>query len=563
MPIPAIVAVIATALATTIASKSTETALQPAITKAKDALAKYLKLGKYEAIQRALKSAEIDLLSRSDSDFTRNSTAMVIDTLLVTQSGPLLDRFGHQVTQIYLAPAPNTSLSEALIQDYRKACGPVAILDNQVPDDAVLRDTLAHFFLLFREHLLKEQEFSYLREYFQLLEQRNQTDLQREMVSQLAAIAANTAQPIKNVSSVHFEYLNYIIAQYKDHVIRGFAPQVAGRVLSLPLKDIFLPLQSVEGRPALAEYAEEDLRRTAAETSEELDWMRRREEMEKRYAQLSATQAAQRPLSLAMLLENPRAVLLGDPGTGKTTVTRYIAYALAAGDTTHIGESVRNLVPILVRIANYGRAYEQNPTLNLVDYIEKGLTPKAEFGSYLSSVLSAGQCFVILDGLDEVTDPALRIRVTDRIMEMVALYAHNQFLVTSRIIGYEQSPLTRDYKHATLKELTQEDRERFIKLWYDAIHAEITESSHSEGANNLITALREKPQIARMGANPLLLTIMVLMHWRGVKLPNRRVQVYERERCRIPAHTRPKYSQASAKPLTNHQPAAEAQEYTG
>ena len=30
-----------------------------------------------------------------------------------------------------------------------------------------------------------------------------------------------------------------------------------------------------------------------------------------------------------------------------------------------------------------------------------------------------------------------------------------------------------------------------------------------------------------MAANPLLLTIIVLMHWRGFKLPNRRVQVYE------------------------------------
>lgn len=30
-----------------------------------------------------------------------------------------------------------------------------------------------------------------------------------------------------------------------------------------------------------------------------------------------------------------------------------------------------------------------------------------------------------------------------------------------------------------------------------------------------------------MAANPLLLTIMVLMHWRGTKLPTRRVQVYQ------------------------------------
>jgi len=66
-----------------------------------------------------------------------------------------------------------------------------------------------------------------------------------------------------------------------------------------------------------------------------------------------------------------------------------------------------------------------------------------------------------------------------------------------------------------------------VQLWYDAIKSEISESTHTEGADDLIQALRAKPQIARMAANPLLLTIIVLMHWRGVKLPSRRVQVYQ------------------------------------
>jgi len=59
------------------------------------------------------------------------------------------------------------------------------------------------------------------------------------------------------------EYLKYLVQQLKDHTLRGFAPQVGGRALSLPLSEIFLPLQAVEGRPALAEYAEQDLRRQA------------------------------------------------------------------------------------------------------------------------------------------------------------------------------------------------------------------------------------------------------------------------------------------------------------
>ena len=336
------------------------------------------------------------------------------------------------------------------------------------------------------------------------------------------------AESVAGFDQIREAYYDYLKKELKDHTIRGFSPQVSSQVLSLPISDIFLPLQAVEGRPALAEYAKEDLRLQAArDVMGELDWQRRLEVIEKRYAQLSARRAAQRHLTLAGLLKEPRSVLLGDPGTGKTTTAQYVTYALAAGDTTHTGESIRGLTPVLIRIANYARAYEQDRTLHLVEYVETELTPKAGFGRFLRWAIENGRCLIILDGLDEVGNVSLRTEVTDRIQQMVAGFSDNRFMVTSRIVGYERSPLTQEFKHATLRELTPADRERFVQLWYDAIRAEIGGSTRAEGADDLIAALRAKPQIARLAANPLLLTIIVLMHWRGVKLPNRRVQVYQ------------------------------------
>ena len=200
----------------------------------------------------------------------------------------------------------------------------------------------------------------------------------------LEAISAGEGSTAESWQPVQLAYYAYLQGELEHHIIRGFAPQVSGNVLSLPISQIFLPLKAVEGRPALAEYAEEDLRLQAArEAMAELDWQRSLEEVEKRYAQLSARRAAQRRLTLADLLNEPRSVLLGDPGTGKTTTTRYVTYALAAGDLTHVGEGARGLVPVLVRIASYAKALDQDPTLHLIEYVERELTPRSEFGPYL------------------------------------------------------------------------------------------------------------------------------------------------------------------------------------
>jgi hypothetical protein len=185
------------------------------------------------------------------------------------------------------------------------------------------------------------------------------------------------------------------------------------------------------------------------------------------------------------------------------------------------------LIPVLIRVAIFAKAYEKDNTLHFIEYVEKELTSRPEFGHFLRNSIEHKECLIILDGLDEVADRSLRIQITDLIQKMVAEYNGNYFLVTSRIIGYDVSPLTQEFQHATLKALTSKEQELFVNLWYDAISTEITIEEIGAGAEDLIKALRDKPQIARMAANPLLLTIIVLMHWRGVKLPSRRVQVYE------------------------------------
>lgn len=539
MPIPAFVITVGSLLANALVQaslkKTSEAITDPIFTKAKDKFEQRFKKGKYGAIHKALLAARDDILQQCTTTEQHRYVKQILDPLFSANSRLLSAEFNEQAGR-YLLPSPETPPAQSLAITYRRVSGVAAILKKEAPDEIALTRLLEAFLTAFRERLLQHKDFAHLRDYYQLKETRHQTNLQTEICDLLEAIVANTARPVKPIedfSEIHQAYLDYQIRTIEAHPIIGFAPQIGGgRVISLPLSEIFLPLHSIEGQPALAKYADEDLKRQAAsevkfKLRHELDYQRFRYEMERRYRQLRAEQAAQQPFNLTDLLKSPRSVLLGDPGTGKTTTTQYITYALAANDTTHIPPKAAGLTPILIRIANYAQIYEQDKSLHLIEYIERELTSREDFGRYLRWAVEQGECLIILDGLDEVGDPGLRMQITERIQNMVATFSQNHFLVTSRIVGYDQSPLTQDFRHSILQELTQEDKERFIRLWYQAIQAKTGLEGQSEGADDLIAALQNKPQISRMAANPLLLTIMVLMHWRGTKLPSRRVQVYQ------------------------------------
>jgi len=158
--------------------------------------------------------------------------------------------------------------------------------------------------------------------------------------------------------------------------------------------------------------------------------------------------------------------------------------AIALGQYSQIGQSLQGYLPILVRVANYGRALEKDPTLHLVDYICQELT--SDFGSVLKQELEYGQCLVLLDGLDEVAEVSQRQRVADRLEDMVAAYGKNRFLITSRPIGYQSAQLSGDFQHVTLRSMSKTEREQFVYLWHKEIRKRGLEKQRSwVGLKNL------------------------------------------------------------------------------
>jgi predicted NACHT family NTPase len=86
--------------------------------------------------------------------------------------------------------------------------------------------------------------------------------------------------------------------------------------------------------------------------------------------------------------------------------------------------------------------------------------------------LEQGQGLVLLDGLDEVSDPGERFEVQEAIKAFIedvhskasGASGYNRFLITSRVAGYDKNAFPA-YPHYTIAELTPEQIKAFLPRW--------------------------------------------------------------------------------------------------
>src|ERR1700761_8811652 len=151
------------------------------------------------------------------------------------------------------------------------------------------------------------------------------------------------------------------------------------------------------------------------------------------------------------LKESKRLVVLGDPGGGKTTLTRWIAtaYLLRLKQDSYWKEipDVQSLpdadwLPIIVRC----RDLDLDSLTGSLDDILRHTLRRAELSDADAAGLSAmlrtrldqGSALLMLDGLDEITNPPARARFCQQLEQIVVAYSEAPIIATSRIVGYRE-----------------------------------------------------------------------------------------------------------------------------
>jgi len=264
--------------------------------------------------------------------------------------------------------------------------------------------------------------------------------------------------------------------------------------------------------------------------------------------------------ALEMLNCEPCLVLLGEPGSGKSTFVNFVALCLAGealgdGDaslavlTAPLPAEERGKKPQLqrwdhgpllpVRIALRDLAARGLPASGrrvsgdvLWDFIvaELGETLK-EYAPHLKTELMERGGLVLLDGLDEVPDAHQRREQVKRaVQDFAACFPRCRFLVTSRTYAYQRQDWKLErFSEVVLSPFTPAQVARFVDGWYAHVGAlRAMDARDAQGRATLLkTAIERSERLAELAARPLLLTLMASLHaWRGGSLPEKREELY-------------------------------------
>jgi predicted NACHT family NTPase len=227
------------------------------------------------------------------------------------------------------------------------------------------------------------------------------------------------------------------------------------------------------------------------------------------------------------------AVVLGDPGAGKSMLARYLLLSLlddrAAAAAPAWREKLKGRLPLLIELRRYiAREAEgkcEDGFLDYLDYLGReqgfGLT-----GLQVQDLLRNEPALVIFDGLDEVFDPEVRERIAREITGFALDYAPSRIVVTSRIAGFDARPFEEaGFTISTLDDLDEKQIETFSRGWFRLAFASRPEEA-VERHKHVIETLQNRPALRALAGNPLLLTIIAIIARHG-ELPRSRAGLYE------------------------------------
>ncbi len=245
----------------------------------------------------------------------------------------------------------------------------------------------------------------------------------------------------------------------------------------------------------------------------------------------------------------PRMVLTGNPGSGKTTFLKHLAICLAGDQLGHDRANRETLrlwtlpayTPVFVRLRELvSKQFPQTTTLatsaHFEDYLLSLLREEKQetYFDDLRRQLENGNAIILLDGLDEVPDAVTKERRDQIIGFMDALkndYEKCRIVITSRPYAYNGDWKLDDFGQTALIPLHDNRIYELAKALYSQV---MPDTAVDQEAQQFVETLMERVKDTELRNTPLLFTMFAALWLRNRDLsPKQRIpeqisQLYSR-----------------------------------
>ncbi|NEP78503.1 MAG: NACHT domain-containing NTPase [Okeania sp. SIO3B3] len=244
-----------------------------------------------------------------------------------------------------------------------------------------------------------------------------------------------------------------------------------------------------------------------------------------KFDRLGLSKTLERKSGLEVVGKYQNLMILGKPGSGKTTFLKWLAIKCNDNEDNFLADRL----PMFITLEQLSDDKNlDNENFDFLDYIFTEEFSEICEKKELEKILSCGKAFILLDGLDEVV-PAEKAKQLAKSIQKFAnsnSYYQNKFIISCRIAAQEYK--FQGFTYIEVADFNERQVKKFVENWFVAVDSNSPENGRAN-AKQFLEKIRlpENKQIRELAVTPILLNLACVVFQDRLEFPSKRSKLYE------------------------------------